>query len=105
VAYEILFRPRVERDFKRVPPHIRDRLLLEISSLAEDPRPAGAVKLTGSDNLYRVRVGDYRVIYAIEDDFLVVLVVEVGHRREIYGKPDKKLTRQFLREFIKNKIQ
>jgi mRNA interferase RelE/StbE len=80
-------------------------MISEINSLAEEPRPAGAVKLTGSENLYRVRVGDYRVIYAVENDFLLVLVVEIGHRREIYRKLDKKLTRQFLLSLVRDKTQ
>ncbi|MDQ7783423.1 MAG: type II toxin-antitoxin system RelE/ParE family toxin [Desulfomonilaceae bacterium] len=58
-----------------------------------------------SDLRYRVRVGDYRVIYAMEDDILLVLVVEIGHRREIYRKPDNKLTRQFVLSLIKSKTQ
>jgi mRNA interferase RelE/StbE len=59
------------------------RIVEKIEALADDPRPAGSVKLTGH-GAYRIRVGDYRVIYAVADDQLVVLVVEVGHRREVY---------------------
>jgi mRNA interferase RelE/StbE len=55
-----------------------------IDSLAENPRPPGCVKLQGHVELYRVRVGDYRIVYQIQDAILVVLVVEIGHRREIY---------------------
>ncbi|WP_052316062.1 type II toxin-antitoxin system RelE family toxin [Desulfomonile tiedjei] len=105
MAYRILFVSRAERSFKRLSADVQDRIISQVNSLAENPRPAGAVKLTGSDNLYRVRVGDYRIIYAVEDDLLVVLVVEVGHRREIYRKPDKRLTHQFLLSLIKDKIQ
>ena len=105
MSYNILFKPSVERDFKRLPAHIQEKILSEIALLSEDPRPAGAVKLKGSDNLYRVRVGDYRIIYAVEDAFLVVLVVEIGHRKEIYRKPDKKLTRQFMLSLIKDKTE
>ncbi|MEW6141243.1 MAG: type II toxin-antitoxin system RelE/ParE family toxin [Thermodesulfobacteriota bacterium] len=105
MAYRVLFVSRAERAFKRLSADVQDRIISEINSLAEEPRPAGAVKLTGSENLYRVRVGDYRVIYAVEDDFLLVLVVEIGHRREIYRKPDKKLTRQFLLSLVSDKTQ
>ena len=52
--------------------------------LSGDPRPRGVVKLSGEEGLYRVRSGDYRAIYRLEDDLMVVLVVKVGHRREIY---------------------
>jgi mRNA interferase RelE/StbE len=105
MAYRVLFVSRAERGFKRLSADVQDKIISEINSLIENPRPAGAVKLTGSDNLFRVRIGDYRIIYAIEDDLLVVLIVEVGHRREIYRKADKKLTRQFLLSLIKEKIQ
>jgi len=105
MAYRILFVSRAERGFKRLSADVQDRIISAIHALAEDPRPAGAVKLAGSDNLFRIRVGDYRVIYAVEDNFLVVLVVEVAHRKEIYRKPEKKLTREFLLSLIKNKTQ
>ena len=62
---------------------LQRRVLARIEALQENPRPATAVKLTGHD-AYRIRIGDYRVIYAIADERLVVLVVEIGHRREIY---------------------
>ncbi len=94
-----------ERGFKRLPADVQDRIVAVVSSLADNPRPAGAVKLTGADMLYRVRVGDYRVIYAVEDIFLVVLVVGVGHQREIYRKPAKAFTRQDLLALIRDKNQ
>ena len=52
--------------------------------LANDPRPPGCDKLAGVENLYRIRVGDYRVVYQIRDEMLLVLVVKIGHRREVY---------------------
>ena len=55
-----------------------------IDALAVEPRPHGCTKLSGAKNIYRVRVGDYRIIYQIEDDRLLVLVAEIGHRREVY---------------------
>ena len=60
------------------------RVDLKIRALADDPRPAGAKKLEGVGDLYRVRAGDYRVLYQIEDARLVVLVVDVGNRRDVY---------------------
>jgi mRNA interferase RelE/StbE len=105
VAHRILFVSRAERGFKRLSADVQDRIISEINSLAEDPRPAGAGKLAGSENLYRVRIGDYRVIYAVEGDFLLVLVVEVGHRREIYRKPYRRLTRQSLLSLVSDKTQ
>lgn len=55
-----------------------------LRALEDDPRSAGCVKLTGSTDLFRLRVGDYRIVYQIQDKVLVVLVIEIGHRREIY---------------------
>ena len=60
------------------------RLIHAMRCLGENPRPPGAVKLAGPDNFWRVRVGDYRIVYLIQDAVLLVLVVKVGHRREIY---------------------
>ena len=60
------------------------RLREAIDGLAENPRAPGSVKLQGDGELYRVRVGDYRIVYQIQDAVLVVLVVQIGHRREIY---------------------
>jgi len=62
----------------------RQRLVAAIGSLADDPRPGGVEKLSGMKDRFRIRVGDYRVVYAIEDAVLTVCVVKVGHRREVY---------------------
>ena len=61
-----------------------ERIRRAIDALAAMPRPAGVVKMHGSEGYYRLRVGDYRVVYEIEDDVLTVLVVRIGHRREVY---------------------
>lgn len=63
---------------------VRDRLSQAIDELAEEPRPHGCKKLSGHDNLYRIRKGDWRISYAIEDDRLVVLVIEVATRSNAY---------------------
>jgi mRNA interferase RelE/StbE len=60
------------------------RVDARILALAEEPRPPGVVKMQGAEGYYRLRIGDYRVVYAIEDDVLLVLVVRIGHRREVY---------------------
>lgn len=64
----------------------RRRVMAVIDGLAADPRPPQCVKLSGSRNEWRVRAGDYRVLYAVHDDRLLVLVIEVGHRSEIYRR-------------------
>ncbi|OYD95825.1 type II toxin-antitoxin system mRNA interferase toxin, RelE/StbE family [Nostoc sp. 'Peltigera membranacea cyanobiont' 210A] len=63
---------------------VRIRIQTKIDDLADNPRPNGVVKLEDSDNAYRIRVGSYRVIYDIFDDVLIVSVVKVGHRKEVY---------------------
>ena len=65
-------------------PAVARRLAQAIDLLADDPRRAGVVALAGTDDLFRFRVGSYRIVFAIEEDRLVVLVVKVGHRRDIY---------------------
>ena len=60
------------------------RLRDAIDALAVEPRPHGCSKLSGARNIYRVRVGDHRIVYQIEDDRLLVLVIDIGHRREVY---------------------
>ncbi len=81
--YELTFRKSVARDLRPLPKQDVVRILRRIRSLADDPRPAGCEKLSGQER-YRVRQGRYRIIYEIEDTRLTVLVVKVGHRREIY---------------------
>ena len=68
---------------------LRDKSLLRrltqaMRNITQNPRPVGCVKLAGEENLYRVRVGDYRIVYQIRDAELLILVVTIGHRREVY---------------------
>lgn len=83
--YEVVFKKSVTRDLRALPREDLRRILSRIRSLADDPRPAGCERLSGKD-LYRVRQGDYRVVYAIEDMRLVVMIVKVGHRRDVYRR-------------------
>lgn len=82
-AYELILRPSVEKDFRKIPTADLRKILARMEALREDPRPPGSMKLSGEE-YYRVRQGDYRIIYEIEDDKLIVIVVRVGHRRDIY---------------------
>jgi mRNA interferase RelE/StbE len=82
--YEVLLTPSALRAFRKLERGVQVRLAHLIDSLAFNPRTHGSVKLSGEENLYRVRTGDYRIIYSIEDDVLIVLIVAVGHRREVY---------------------
>lgn len=81
--YRIEFKPSVWKDLDSIPKTDRLRILKSIERLSNDPRPAGSKKLSGSER-YRIRQGNYRILYSIEDDRLVVVVVKVGHRREVY---------------------
>ena len=84
MAYAVEFSPSAAREFRKLAPEVRRRLSPHIDSLAQDPRRSGAKKLKGREDLWRIRVGDYRIVYEIRDRTLVVLVVRVAHRRDIY---------------------
>ena len=81
--YRVEFSKHAARAFRNLSPDIQRRLDPAILALAENPRPPGCVKLSAEESLWRIRVGDYRLIYQIRDQALVILVVNVGHRREI----------------------
>jgi len=84
VAYTVRILPSAQRQLAKLDPPIRKRIAAAIDGLAADPRPPGAKKLQGSESLWRIRVGDYRILYEIHDRQALVLVIEIGHRREIY---------------------
>jgi mRNA interferase RelE/StbE len=71
---------------KKLPRPVRDRVLAAIVDLQGDPRPHGAKKLAGEQTAWRLRIGDYRVIYDVFDTKLTVTVVRAGHRREVYDR-------------------
>lgn len=82
-SWELVIERRAQKALARIEKRDRDRIAKAIRGLAQEPRPPGAKKLTAR-NAYRVRVGEYRVLYEIDGDRLVVLVVDIGHRGEIY---------------------
>ena len=85
-AYRIVYRRSVEKELRGIPPPHLKRVIKKIQTLAADPRPPGSRKLKGGDrDLYRARQGDYRIIYEIHDDGIVVIVVKIGHRRDVYS--------------------
>jgi mRNA interferase RelE/StbE len=84
VTYSIEVLPAAERALRKVDPQMRARIRGAVLKLAVDPRPPGARALKDRPGFLRVRIGDYRVIYTIKDDVLTVVVVRVGHRREVY---------------------
>jgi mRNA interferase RelE/StbE len=84
-SYNVFLTRSAAKELESVPTKDRKRIVNRIGALAEDPRPPGVEKLGGADK-YRIRQGDYRILYEIEDDRLVVTVVRVGHRREVYKR-------------------
>jgi len=83
--YRIEVRPAALRALRKLDPPVRSRVQGAIALLAQDPRPPAARALKGRPGL-RVRVGDYRIIYGVHDDLLLVVVVTLGHRREVYDR-------------------
>jgi len=86
VAYRVEIAPAARRQIKRLKKAVQERIISSVDALGEEPRPAGIKKLSGAKELYRVREGDYRIIYQVQDEVLLVLVVKVGHRRDVYRK-------------------
>jgi mRNA interferase RelE/StbE len=84
VTYRVDFAPAAVRQLGKLDPAARRRIQAAVELLSTDPRPPGAKKLVGGDGEWRVRTGDYRIVYEIHDGHLVVLVVAIGHRRDIY---------------------
>jgi mRNA interferase RelE/StbE len=83
--YEVLVKPAVLRQTKKLDLPTQIAVQEAIDSLVDDPRPESCTKLKGAENLYRIRVAkNYRIIYEIQDKKLIVIVVKVGHRREVY---------------------
>jgi mRNA interferase RelE/StbE len=84
--YQIELTASAARSFRKLDRAAQVRVAHAIDTLASDPRPKGVVKLSSEEDLYRIRSGDYRIIYSIADDILIVLVVAIGHRREVYRR-------------------
>ncbi|OYD88591.1 type II toxin-antitoxin system mRNA interferase toxin, RelE/StbE family [Nostoc sp. 'Peltigera membranacea cyanobiont' 213] len=84
MSYEVKFSRGAKKQFRKLPIDVQQRIQTKINDLAIEPRPNGVKKLQGDDNSYRVRVGDYRVVYEVDDDVLIITVIKVGHRSGIY---------------------
>ena len=81
--YELLFKESVFKELKKIPKTDLRKVLSRIEKLSDDPRPAGCEKLTGQER-YRLRQGRYRIVYSIQDNELMIWIVKVGHRKDIY---------------------
>ena len=86
MTYRVEVAPAAVRQLRKLNPDARRRVQAAVELLADQPRPNAAKKLVGGDGEWRVRTGDYRIIYEIRSDVLLVLVVAVGHRRDIYQR-------------------
>lgn len=82
--YKVVIEKKYLKDLKYIHPSYHKAIKETTFSLGDNPRPEGYIKLKGSDNLYRVRVGPYRIIYTIQEDKLIVLILELGDRKDIY---------------------
>lgn len=83
MAYSVIFAKRASKRLERMDNTAARRIIAATEALGDNPRPRGARKIEGHDQ-WRIRVGDYRIIYEVHSDQLVVLVVKVGHRRDVY---------------------
>lgn len=86
MAYKIAVASSAEKSLSKIAKRNREQIIEKIESLKEDPRPNGCKKLQGSkkQEFYRIRHGDYRIVYTIQDEILLILIVDIGHRKEIY---------------------
>lgn len=84
MTYDVSIAPSAARQLRKLDLPVRRRIQGAIDLLADNPRPPAATQLVGGDGEWRVRTGDYRIIYEIHDDELLILVLALGHRREIY---------------------
>lgn len=82
--YQVVVERSAEKDLRRLAPDVRIRVITAVTALAKNPRPAGSRKLAGREHDWRIRVGDYRIIYEIADEILVLRINRIRHRREAY---------------------
>ena len=82
-SYRLVIKPSASKEIEALPKQDRKRVVARIEGLAKDPRPVSCEKLSGNEQ-YRLRQGNYRILYGIEDRVLIVVVVKIGHRKEVY---------------------
>jgi mRNA interferase RelE/StbE len=84
MAYAIQFKPAALRQFEELSRDVQKRIAARIADLRDNPFPAGCKKLSGVPDAWRIRAGDYRVVYQVRSEILLVLILTVGHRRDVY---------------------
>jgi mRNA interferase RelE/StbE len=84
MTYSIEIKQSAKKELANLPRNIADKVIKQVRALADDPLPNGCKKLVGTDYTYRIRINDYRVVYSIFDQQLVIQVIKIGHRKDIY---------------------
>jgi mRNA interferase RelE/StbE len=84
MQYELIIKPTAEESLDKLPRPIRQRIVDAMKALRSNPRPSGVVRLAGDEDFWRIRIGSCRVVYEIHDDRLIVLVLRVAHRKDVY---------------------
>ncbi len=83
-SYAVEIKPSARKELEALPDHVLSRVVRKIQYLGDNPRPAGCKKLKGYKDLWRIRVGDWRVVYIIDDAVRIVSITRIAHRREVY---------------------
>ena len=84
MRYNLEFTSSASREFKALDPHLQRRISKKITGLCDEPFPSGSKKLKGQIDHFRIRIGDYRVVYRIDGKRVVIVIVRIGHRKEVY---------------------
>ena len=87
IPFTILYASGVEKSLRKLPAEVRVAVVKKLLALADNPFPMGMSKLQGALDLFRIRHGDYRIIYHVDHGTITVLIVKIGHRKEVYRKP------------------
>jgi len=84
MSYQIQIKRSAQKELEALPKREQRRIIRTLEALSEEPRPPGARKIVGGEDLYRLRVGDYRVVYQIKEEIFTIWVIRIGHKRDIY---------------------
>ena len=84
MKYSVEFKKSAAKTLRKLPQSVKKRIIDKLSEIENSPPPSVETKLIGNNPFHRIRVGDYRIIYEIQNDILVILVIKIGHRRDIY---------------------
>lgn len=84
MSYTIIIPKRVRKQLDALPEKVYKRIAIKVKQLEDNPRPEGVTKLKGTENEYRIRIGDYRIRYEVDDDKLIILLLQCKHRRDVY---------------------